>query len=72
MTENAANFPDLEMPTITDFGINHPKTDGEMTYLKKKNIDETIHQNLKKKDVYKSYMYNIYNIIVGQTNEQLQ
>ena len=43
-----------------------------MTYLEKKNIDEAVRQNLRKKDVYKSDMHNIYNLIVGQTNEQLQ
>ena len=43
-----------------------------MTYLEKKNINETIHQKLRKKDVYESDMHKIYNIIVGQTDEQLQ
>ena len=43
-----------------------------MTYLKKKNIDEAIHQKLRKKDFYESDMHNIYNLIVGQTNKQLQ
>ena len=69
MTETAANFPDPEMPTITDLGIERPKTDWEMTYLKKNNIDEAIRQKLRKKDVYESYMQNIYNLIVGQTNK---
>ena len=31
MTETAATFPDPEMPTITDLGIESSKTDGEMT-----------------------------------------
>ena len=35
-------------------------------------IDEAIFQNLRKKDVYKSDMHKIYNIIVVQMNEQLQ
>ena len=43
-----------------------------MTYLEKKNIDEAILQKLRKKDVYKSDMHKIYNLIVGQTNEQLK
>ena len=43
-----------------------------MTYLEKKNIDEAIHQKRSKKDIYKSDMHKIYNLIVGQTNEQLQ
>ena len=60
------------MPTITDLGIKRPKTDGEMTYLEKNNIDEAIRQKLRKKDVYESDMNKIYNLIVGQTNEQLQ
>ena len=42
MTETAATLPDPNMPTITDLGTEHPKTDGEMTYLEKKNIDEAI------------------------------
>ena len=53
-------------------GTERPKTDGEMTYLEKNNIDEPIHQKLRKKDVYESDMQKIYNLIVGQTNEQLQ
>ena len=43
-----------------------------MTYLKKKNINEAIRQKLRNKDVYKSDMHKIYNLIVGQKNEQLQ
>ena len=35
MTETAANFPDPEIPTITELGTEHPKIDGEMTYLEK-------------------------------------
>ena len=72
MTETAANFPDPEMPTVTELGTERPKPDGEMTYLEKKNIDEAIRQKLKKKDVYESDMHKIYNLIMGQTNEQLQ
>ena len=53
------------MPTITDLGTERSKTDVDMTYLEKKNIDEAIHQNLTKKDVYESDMYNIYNLNVG-------
>ena len=43
-----------------------------MTYLEKKNIDEAIRQNLRKKYVYETYMHKIYNLIVSQTKEQLQ
>ena len=72
MTETAATFPDPKMPTITDLGTERPKTYGEMTYLKKKNIDEAIRQNMRNKDVYKSDMQKIYNIVVVQMNEQLE
>ena len=68
MTETSANFPDPEMPTITELGTERPKTDGEMTYLEKKNIDEAIRQKLRKKDVYNSDMNKIYNLIVRQKN----
>ena len=60
------------MPTITELGTKRPKTDGDVTYLEKKNIDEAIRQKLRKKDVYKSDMHKIYTLIVGQTSEQLQ
>ena len=60
------------MPTITELGTERPKKHGEMTYLEKKNIDEAIRQKLNNKDVYKSDMHKIHNLIVGQTNEQLQ
>ena len=43
-----------------------------MSYPEKKNIDGAIRQKLKDKDVYETYMHKIYNIIVLQTNEQLQ
>ena len=58
-TKTAANFPDPDMSTITDVGTKCSKTDGEMTYLGKKNIDEAIRQNLRKKDVYESDMHKI-------------
>ena len=72
MTETASNLPDPDMPTITYLGIENPKIDEEMTYLDKNNIDEAIRQNLGKKDFYKSDVHKIYNLILGQTNEQLQ
>ena len=43
-----------------------------MTYLEKNNIGEAIRQNLRKRDVYESDMHKIYNLIVGQTNKQIQ
>ena len=72
MTETAANFKEPDMPTISDLGIERPKTDGEMTYLEKKNIDGATRQKLRKKDVYESDMRKICNLIVGQTNVQIQ
>ena len=72
MTETAANFPDPDMPTITELGTERPKIDGEMTYIENKNINETIRQKLRKKDVYESDMHKIYNLILGQKKEQLQ
>ena len=73
MTKIPATLPDTEMPTITpDMGIEHPKTDVDMTYIEKKSIDEDIRQKLRKKDLYKTYMHNIYNLIVGQTTDKLQ
>ena len=36
MTETVATFPNPDMPTINDLGSECPKTDGEMTYLKKR------------------------------------
>ena len=53
-------------------GDERPKRNKNITYLKKKNIDEDIHQKLRKKDVYEIDMLKIYNIIVVQTNEKLQ
>ena len=49
MTETAATLPDQYMPTITDLVTKRPKTYGEMTYLKKKNIDEAIRKKPSKK-----------------------
>ena len=72
MTETAANFPNPGMPTINDLGIKCQKTDGDMTYPKKKDTKEAICQNLRKKDVYKSDTNKIYNLIVGQTNKKQQ
>ena len=43
-----------------------------MTYLEKKNIEKYIHQKLRNKDMYESDIHNIYNIIMGQTNDRLQ
>ena len=71
MTKTPATLPVPYMPTIMeDTGTEIPKTDAEITYLKKKNIDEANRQNFRKKDVYEINMKNIYNILVGQTNEK--
>ena len=40
MTETLATFPDLEIPNIPDSGIERPRTDAEITYLEKKDIEE--------------------------------
>ena len=73
MTETPSTFPKPEMTTIIPDTVDgRPKTDGEITYLKKNNIDEAICQKLRKKDVYKTEIHKIYNILVGQTNEQFQ
>ena len=53
MAETTAILPDPYIPTITDLVTERPKIDTEMTYLEKKNIDESIHQKLRNKDVYK-------------------
>ena len=44
MTETTSTFPDPEMPTITDLGTEHSKTDAEMTSLEKTKNDEAIPQ----------------------------
>ena len=73
MNKTLATLTDPEMPTITpDTIIEIPKMDVEITYLKNNNIDEAIHQKLSKKDLYKTDMHKIYNIILVQTNMQLQ
>ena len=43
-----------------------------MNHLNKKSTDEATHQNMRKKDVYESDMYNTYNLILVKKNEQLQ
>ena len=53
-------------------GVERHKMDVQMTYLKNNSIDEAIHNKLRKKDVYETYMHKIYNLILGQKNEQLQ
>ena len=59
ITESSANLPDPEMPNITELVTERPKTDWEMTYLEKKNIDEAIRQKLRKNNVYESDMNKI-------------
>ena len=73
MTETPETFPNPDIPTImTDTITEPPKIDVEMTYLENKNIDEAIRQKSSKKDVYETNMHKIYNLIMSQTNEQLQ
>ena len=60
MTKTLATFPDPCMPTIIpDTFVEHPKIDMDMTYFKKKTIDEAIFQKLRKKDFYKTYRQKI-------------
>ena len=73
MTKTPATFPDPDMTKIIPHtGAERPNMDAEMTYLENNNIDKAIRQRLSNKDVYEIYMHNIYNLIVGQTNKQLQ
>ena len=73
MNKTLDTFPDPDMPSIIPYmGADYPKTETEVTYPKKNNIDEAIHQKLSKKDVYETDMHKIYNLIVDQTNRQLQ
>ena len=67
MTKTLETFRDQDMPNANpDNGVDRPKTDAEMTYLKTMNIDEAIRQKQKKKYVYETNMHNINNLIVGQ------
>ena len=60
MTEKPETLPDPEMPTIiADTCVDRPKTDVEMSYLEKKNINKSIHNKLRKKDVYETDIHNI-------------
>ena len=60
MTKTQATLPYPDMPTIIpDTVVNRPKTDSDMTYLEKKNIDESTRQKLRKKDVYETDMQKI-------------
>ena len=73
MTETPATLPNPEIPTIIpDTSVERLKTDVEMTYLENNSIDETIQYKPRKKDFYETDMYKIYNLILGQTNKQLQ
>ena len=73
MTKTSATLLNPEMLKIIPItGVKLLKTDVEMTYPDNKSIGDAIHQKLSKEDVYEADMYNIYNLIVGQKNEQLQ
>ena len=68
ITKTPETYHNPKMPTIIpDMGVEHPKTNTEIT-----NIDKDILQKMRKNDVYANVMHNIYNLIVGHTNEQLQ
>ena len=49
-------------------GIERPRMDINMKYLEKKTIGEAICQKLRNKDVYKTDMHKVYNLIVGHKN----
>ena len=73
MTNASATLPNPDMPTIIpDMGAEHPKRDVEIAHLKKNNIYKAIHQKLRNRDVYETGTHKIYNIILSQTNDQLQ
>ena len=73
MTKKRDNFPDPDIPTILpDTVTKGPKTDMKMVCLIKKSIEESLHKKLSIKDVYETDMHKIYNLIVGQINDQLQ
>ena len=73
MAKTPSTSLDPEMQTIIpDTGVEHTKMDAEMAYLKKNNTGKAIRHKPRKKYVYETDMQNIYNIIVVQTNEQLQ
>ena len=56
---------------MTDTVAEYTKTDTEMTKTKKNNINEALHQKLRKNDVYETDIHEIDNLIVSHTNEQL-
>ena len=57
ITETPETFPDPDMQTIIpDMVIKHPETDGEKTYYKNYDINESICHKLRKKDVYETNM----------------
>ena len=69
MTETPVTLPSPYIPTIIpDMVVVHPKTDAEMNYLEKKNIDLVICKKLSNKCVYKTDMKMIYNLVVGKIN----
>ena len=72
MNETAATLSDPYIPIVADLGTERPKIDAERTYLEKIIPMKQSKKNLRNKDVYESYMHKIYNLIVSQTNEQLQ
>ena len=60
MTKTPETFPGPDMPTIIpDTGVERLKTDTEMTYLERKNINEAIHHKPRNKDVYETEMHKI-------------
>ena len=70
VTKTMDTFLNPDIPTIIpDTGVKCPNTDVEMTYLKKKNIDEDICHKTRKKCLDEINMHKIYNVIVVQTKK---
>ena len=60
MAETLVTFPNPEiLTTIPYSGIERPKTDVEINYLKKSKFCASICQNLSNKDVYELDVHNI-------------
>ena len=73
INETLATFPEPNTTTtMMDTGADCLQKESEMTYIKKKNINDAIHQNFRKRNVLKTNMHKIYNLIMGYKNEQPQ
>ena len=60
MNKTLENFANPEITTtMIDTGAELPESDVDMTYLNKKNTNDSIHKKLRKRDVYENDMHNI-------------